>query len=105
MNPDKSSNFYQKYKLFIFSGIVILSSLILIIFVIYPQLSKLFVNQKAEKEIINKTQFLESKAQTLEKYDKGDLDKKVSLALDSFPTEKDFISTFSLIENIVSKSG
>lgn len=105
MNSDTSVNYYQKYKLFIFSGIVLFSSLILIIFVIYPQISKLIANQKVEGEIISKTKFLDDKAQELEKYDRIDLDRKVALALNSYPADKDFISAFSLLQNLVSQSG
>ncbi len=83
MNRDISVNFYQKYKLSIFIGIVVFSSIILIIFVIYPQLSKLIANQKVAGEIISKTKFFDDKAQALEKYDKSDLDRKVALVLNS----------------------
>lgn len=105
MNKEPSVNFYQKYKPFIFIGIVAFSSLILIIFVIYPQISKLIANQKIEGEIISKTKFLDDKARALENYDKSDLDRKVALALDSYPPDKDFISAFSLLQNVVSRSG
>lgn len=105
MNKELSINFYQKYKLFIFSGVVAFSSLILIIFVIYPQVLKLIANQKVEGEMISKTKFLDDKAQALANYDKSDLDRKVALALNSYPADKDFISAFSLLQNVVSQSG
>lgn len=105
MNLETSVNFYKKYKLFIFSGIVVFSSLILIIFVIYPQISKLIVSQKVEEEIISKTKILDNKALALENYDQNDLDRKVTLALGSYPAGKDFVSDFSLLQNVVSQSG
>ncbi len=105
MKSETSANFYQKYKPFIFSGIAVFSSLILIIFVIFPQTSKLIANQKAESEIISKTKFLDEKAQAFAKYDKTDLDRKVAIALNSYPVDADFVPTISLLQNLVSQSG
>ncbi len=105
MDKETILNLYQKYRLYIFPAVVALSSLILITFVIYPQIIKLITNQKDEGEIINKSKFLEVKAQTLESYDLTDLNRKVSFALNSYPSEKDYVSTLGLLQNIVSQSG
>lgn len=97
--------FYHDYRFYIFPAIVALSSLILIIFVIYPQALKLITNQIIGKEISNKLKFLEVKAQTLESYDPADLNRKVNFALGSYPTDKDFVSAMDVLQNLTSQSG
>lgn len=105
MKKDVILKYYQKYKLYIFPTVVALSSLILIIFVIYPQTAKLIANQKVEGDIRSKSNFLEVKAQTLESYDPEDLNKQVNFTLNAYPTEKDFIPALSLLQNLISQSG
>lgn len=99
------SEYYQKYKLYVFPAIVVLSSLVLIIFVIYPQAVKLITDHKDEGDILNKSKFLEAKAQTLENIDPAVLNKKVDFALSSYPTEKDFVSVIAILQNITTQSG
>lgn len=105
MNKEAISKYYQQYKLYVFPAIVALSSLILIIFVIYPQTIKLLANQKVQGEITNKSKFLEAKAQTLESYDSSDLNQKVDSVLGAYPAEKDFVSALSLLQNLTAQSG
>lgn len=105
MKKEELLKFYQKYKLYIFPSIVVLSSLILIIFVIFPQIVKLLDNQKVEKEIQNKSKFLEAKAQSLETYDLEDLNRKVNFALSAYPTDRDAVNAISLIQGLISPLG
>lgn len=99
------SKFYLNYRLYIFPAVVALSSLILIIFVIYPQTVKLITNQQVQQQIANKSTFLETKAQVLENYDPEDLNRKVAFTLSSYPTDKDFASALALLQNLTSQSG
>jgi hypothetical protein len=96
---------YQTHKLYIFPLGVTLASLILIIFVIFPQTSKLISNQGLQTEILNKSHFLETKAQALEGYDPTDLSKKVGYATSAFPSDKDFVNAFALLQQLTSQSG
>ncbi len=105
MKKDDILKLYQNYRLYIFPAVVIISSFILIIFVIYPQLIKLINNQKISTENINQLKFLETKGQNLENYDSVDLNQKVGYVLSSYPTEKDFVSGIGLLQNLVSQSG
>lgn len=105
MNKAEVSKFYQNYRLYIFPVIVGLSSLILIIFVIYPQTVKLITSQKVQTETISKAGFLATKVQALESYDSTDLKLKEELALNSYPADKDFVSALSLLQNLTAQSG
>lgn len=98
-------DFYQNYRLYIFPSLIALSSLMLIIFVIYPQTIKLITNQKTGEEIANKSKLLEVKAQALESYDPEDLQLKVDFVLGSYPTEKDFVFALGLLQDLTAKSG
>lgn len=105
MKKGEILKFYQNYRLYLFPAIVVLSSLILIIFVIYPQTAKLITNRKVEREMAAKSKFLEAKAQTLDNLDSTDLDRKVNFALGFLPTDKDFISALGLLQSLSSQSG
>lgn len=105
MKIETISKFYQTYRLYIFPGIVALSSLILVLFVIYPQTIKLINNQQVQGEVLSRSNFLEAKAQALESYDFEDLNKKVNFAVGSYPTEKDFVFSINLLQGLISQSG
>lgn len=105
MKKEDILKFYKDYKLFIFPSVVALSSLTLIIFVIYPQVTKLISNQKIEEELFNKSGLLITKAEALEGFDEQDLSTKVNYALNSYPSEKDFGNTLGLLQTISSQSG
>lgn len=102
---EEFTKFYQTYKLYIFPIIVGLSSLILIIFVIYPQTVKLILNQQAQGELTTKTQFLDTKVQALEGYDANVLGNQVNLALGFYPADKEIVPILGLLQNIASESG
>ena len=97
--------FYQAHKLYKFPVVVAASSLILIIFVIYPQISSLLSNQKTQDETLGKISVLEAKAQALESYDPADLNLRVSYALNVYPAEKDFMTAIGILQKLTSKLG
>lgn len=105
MRKEEILKFYQNYRLYLFPAIVALSSLILIIFVIYPQAVKLITNQQVEGEILSKSKLLETKAQALDSLDQADLEKKVNFALSFLPADKDFVSALGLLQDLTLKSG
>lgn len=96
---------YLTYRLYIFPTIVGISSLILIIFVVYPQTASLISNQTVASEVFNKSQFLDTKVSALESYDEVDLANKVNIALGFYPTEKDIIPVFAILQSVVSQKG
>lgn len=105
MKKEVLAKFYQTYKLVVFPAVVALSSLILIIFVIYPQTAKLFANSKVEADLKSKSKLLEAKADSLENYDEADLTRKVVYVLNAFPGEKDFLNVMVLLQILTSQSG
>lgn len=105
MKKEEFEKFYSKYKLYIFPSVVALSSLILIVFVIFPQMTKLIANQRVEKEIQNKSKLLEVKAKELETYDLSELDRKVNFAVGSLPTDRDSVYAMGLLQRLISQFG
>lgn len=105
MKKEDFLKFYSKYRMFVFPTIVVLSSLLLIALVILPQTIKLVTNQKIGSELLNKSQFLEVKAQTLETLDEGDLSKKVEYALNVYPPGKDFGNVVGIIQRVTGQTG
>ena len=105
MKKDNLIKFYAKYRLYIFPSVVVLSSLILIIFVIFPQIVKLLDNQKALGELTNKSKFLDIKVAALEGYNNEDLSRQVGFVMSSLPADKDFGNTLGLLQQAISQAG
>lgn len=105
MNKEELIKIYQTHKLYIFPAGIIISCLILIVFVIYPQIVNLITHQKTQLDLSNKSDFLEAKAQELESYNPQDLSQKVNYAVSSYPTSKDYVSALSTLQNLISQSG
>lgn len=105
MKKEIVAKFYSKYKLYVFPLIVTLSSLFLIAFAIYPQTIKLISNQKAIGNLINKSNFFETKVTALGSYDETDLSRKVGLALSTYPVDKDFGNTVGLLQQLAVQLG
>lgn len=98
-------DFYKKYRPLIISLSIGVSSLVLIIVVILPQLNSLMNDQKKYNDINNKSQILEVKAKELSTLNEGDLKNKVSVALSSLPTDKDLYSIIGVIQNVINGRG
>ena len=105
MRKETLINFYHSYRLFVFPGVVALSSIFLIIFAIYPQTIKLINNQKASGDLAEKSKFLDSKVYALESINAEDLSQKLEIALGAFPSEKDFGNVLGLLQQLVNGSG
>lgn len=82
-----------------------LSSLILIVFVIYPQTLKLIQNQKVQEDLIEKSKFLEAKASILEGLDEEDLAQKVEYTLIAYPIDRDFGNIVGLLQSLTNQNG
>lgn len=104
MKKEEIIKFYDKFKIFIFPTVVGLSSVLLVVLVIFPQVSIYLENQQIAGGLEEKSKFLEKKAQELEGYNGEDLDANVKSALSSYPSDKDYINSLTLLQNIVSQS-
>jgi|Napbiome12C3dose_1001474.scaffolds.fasta_scaffold00001_170 hypothetical protein len=104
MKKEDLIKFYSKYNLYIFPAVVALSSLFIILFVIYPQVIKLIDNQGAIDQLLNKSRSLESKVSALESYDSSDLSQKLEFALATLPGEKDFGGVLGLLQKLTIES-
>lgn len=96
---------YLKFKNIIFPIVVTFSSLILIVFIIYPQMVKLISNNKAHGDVIKRSEFLEAKASALEELDEGDLTMKLGYALKAYPADKDFSEILDLLQTTANQKG
>ncbi len=97
--------FYNTYKLYIFPTIVALSCLVLVIFVIFPQINVLIGNNKAEKDLFARSKVMEAKANDLETFDDGKLNQDLSVALTVYPTERDYAQVLGLLQRIAGAFG
>lgn len=105
MKKENLALIYQKYRLIIFPAAVVLSCLILIIFVMIPQIGKLLKNSQTEADFKVQADFLETKVEALESLDEEELARKVKYVVASFPPEKDFAILITLLQKIAQESG
>lgn len=105
MNKDTVNKFYQKYKLLIFPSVVALSCLILIIFVLIPQIGVFLKNSRSQQEFSARSEFLDTKVAALEGLNEPELLDKVGYVLTSLPREKDFAETIALLQKITGNHG
>lgn len=93
-----------KYKAYILPIVVGISSLILILFVIYPQLTGFFRGQKDLQTAEQKLKKLQVKAADLENLDEGDLNKNLDYALTALPADKDYPTIIGVFQRISAES-
>ena len=105
MNKESWNKFYKRYQLFIFPAGVAVSCLILVVFVMIPQIGKIIQGTQRQAEIRTKSQFLSTKVEALEGYDEGALQQKVSYLIASLPAEKDFVNIIGLLQKLTSENG
>lgn len=105
MNKETVSKFYQKYKLLIFPSVVALSCLILISFVLIPQIGTFLKNSRSQQEFSVRSEFLDTKVAALENLNEPELLNKVGYVLTSLPREKDFAETIAILQKITRDHG
>lgn len=105
MNKEALTLLYQKYQYVVFPVLIILSSLILIGLVIFPQILRLLSNQQVLTGLNQKSEFLDVKASQLEVIDEQNLREKLNVALLSLPAEKDLSSIVGILQSIITQSG
>jgi len=104
MKKEALIKMYLKYQLIIFPVLIILASLILIIFVIFPQIAKLISNNQQLGRMNQSLTSLEVKAQQLDTLDEAEIGRKLSISLTALPKDQDFVQTVGVIQSIVSLS-
>lgn len=105
MNKEALRKIYITYRLAIFPFVVAFSCLVLIIFIIYPQTSTLIGSYKSEGKLQSDFKKMEAKAQVLESFDKADLNRKLQLALNVYPTDYDYANVIGVLQNMVGRFG
>ncbi len=105
MNKEKIAQFYSKYKIFIFPISVAIASLVLIVVVIYPQISTFLKNQSDFEDMSKRLQSLEVKAKDLEVLDVDDLNNGLAIAFASLPSDQDLATITGVIQRLATISG
>ncbi len=101
----KVSEIYLKYKQIIWPMTIGLLSLLLIVFVIVPQI-RLFLETRGKiSETTSRLQNLNSKIQQLQNVDSSNLKDGVAVALNSLPEGQEPSSAFGVIQKIAASSG
>lgn len=98
-------NFYNQYKLIVFPLGVSLSGVILITFVIYPQINGLLSGQEEYQKATQRFELLDVKADELEQLDESDLKRKMEIALLALPADKDYPAIIGIVQELIGKYG
>lgn len=105
MNKEQLSKIYLKYRFYIFPVIIVVTSLVLIVFVIYPQ-SMALVNGFGElQQKSNKLQVLKLKASDLEGLNEIELTQKINILLTALPSDKEYPSLIGVLKGLGSQLG
>lgn len=105
MNTSLLKSFYSQYRSVIFMSATGIASLILIGVLIIPQILSLIDSNKAYQEITSKSQFLEVKAEDLQRINSEELKNKLNTSLSVLPAEKDLNDTINVMQSITQNSG
>lgn len=96
--------FYLKYKIFVIPFIVSLVCLIIIIFVIIPQILEFFSEREKIRIVMNRIDLLNNKAIELGKIDETKLKQDLTTTLIVMPTDRDIPQAMAVLENLITKS-
>lgn len=104
MRKELIQKFYFTYRLYIFPTVVGCCCLILIALIILPQFFSLLNLRKSEEQDLKRSGILEAKAAELINFNPQDVQKKVEIALNVFPKDKDYTGALTLIQNIMAQN-
>jgi Tfp pilus assembly protein PilO len=96
---------YNKYKLLLFPLFIGFAGLLVIIFVIIPQVQDYFKGQEQINELAKRQSILEAKAKALESVNKDEVDSKLTVVLVALPIDKDYPGIIGLIQKLVADNG
>lgn len=105
MNKEYFVKLYSTYKLIIFPSVVVLSCLVLIATVIFPQISNLIGNSKTENQLRVKIKNIDTKAQALESVDENDLSSKLKIALSLYPSDSEPSYVIGVFQEVTARYG
>lgn len=96
--------FYIKYKIFIIPTGVGLICLLIIGFIIVPQISELFSEREKVGTLTNRINLLNNKAKELENLDEAKIKQDLVTALTVLPTGRDVPEAMAVLQGIIAKS-
>lgn len=103
MTTEVLREFFIKYRIFIIPAVVGLVSLLIIAFVIIPQVLEIFIERGKVGELNNKIVLLNKKAADLNSLDENVLQKELTTALTVMPTNRDVPQTMAVLQGLISK--
>lgn len=107
-NPFKHTSyrmFYIKYRFIVVPIVLLLSSLILIFAVVFPQFQDYQKARKQQEDLIAENEQLTRNIQILSAIDDDTLSSYLSVALSAMPVRKDYIGILGAIASAAASSG
>lgn len=98
-------DFYSKYKYIIWPIISGLSSIIILVFVIIPQILTYMNIKNQISDILNRSSFLDAKAAELYSLDEIAAQEDLKVVFTVLPADQDVLTALSALQNLVIHSG
>lgn len=98
-------NIFLQYKIFIYPLVVGIASLILIVFVIMPQLQGYLSGRENLSSSRIRLDNLDAKAETLQNFDHKAYADKLAVVLSSLPVDKDLSTIIGVFRNLTASAG
>lgn len=96
---------YRKYKMYVIPAGIIFICILLILFVIIPQVENIFAMQKEEKETREKIASLKKNAAFVQNINQSEEQSQFFITLKALPVEKDYIGILDAIGIASQKAG
>lgn len=96
---------YLKYRLFLWPIVSGLACLIILGFLVIPEMFSYFKTQGHISDIRNRIEVLEAKAATLESIDDSSNNQNLQVVSTILPADKDVPQTMAVLQDIITKSG
>lgn len=96
---------YRKYKMYVIPAAIILVCILLILFVIVPQVENIFAMQKKEEETRSKISSLKKNVAFVKNINQSKEQSQFFITLKALPVEKDYIGILDAIGTASQKAG
>jgi len=103
VNKEIFLNTYSKYQFFLFPFFVVIPTILIGYFVLYPQLTRLLSSQNQIASVNKKTVLLNEKILKLKGVDEEQIKQDLAVTLQVLPQDVDFANSLGIIQNLANQ--
>lgn len=103
MNKEIFLNIYSKYQFFLFPFFVVVPTILIGYFMLYPQLGRLLSSQDQIASVNKKAVLLNEKIRKLKSVDEEQIKQNLAVTLQALPQDVDFANSLGIIQNLANQ--